>query len=274
MAKLTDYSSATQFNRGDILIKDGTGGTKKIAVENAAIEFAGLVSYMNHRNVYRGKSLGTSITAEQIAAIKNGTFDDLFIGDYWAINGHAYEIADMDYWYNCGDSAFTKHHLVMIPRTNLYNAQMNDDNKTEGGYVNSKMYTENLQQAKTQISTDFSDYLLTHKEYLINAVTNGYSSAGAWYDSDVELMNEIMVYGSNIRSGHNAGTNVPNTYTNSKQQLALFALNPTRLNIRASYWLRDVVSSSHFAIVYSRGVADYDYASTSLGVRPVFPVGQ
>lgn len=273
MAKITDYTAATRFNSGDVLIKDGTAGTKKITAENAAIEFAGLISSTNHRNVYRGKSLGTSITSEQLAAIKAGTFDNLFIGDYWTINGHAYEIADMDYWYNTGDTNFVSHHLVMIPRSSLYNAQMNESNTTEGGYVGSLMYTENLETAKTQILADFGDNLLTHREYLINAVTDGYPSAGAWYDSSVELMNEIMVYGSLIRSARNSGTSVPNTYTCDKQQLAIFALAPKRLNIRVTQWLRDVVSATSFAIVGACGDAGYGSASYSSGVRPVFPIG-
>lgn len=104
MAKLTTYQADTRFASGDILIKDGTNGTRKISASDAAVEFAGLVSAVNHRNIYRGKSLGTSVTAAQKAAIANGTFDDLFIGDYWTIGSIKYRIADMDYWLNCGDS--------------------------------------------------------------------------------------------------------------------------------------------------------------------------
>ena len=63
MPKVTDYSAATRFDSGDVIIKDGTDGTKKMTAENAAVEFAGLVSAINHRNVYRGKNLGSSVTA-------------------------------------------------------------------------------------------------------------------------------------------------------------------------------------------------------------------
>lgn len=51
MPKVTDYSAATRFDSGDVIIKDGTGGTKKMTAANAAVEFAGLVSAINHRNV-------------------------------------------------------------------------------------------------------------------------------------------------------------------------------------------------------------------------------
>ena len=273
MAKLTEYTESSRFDSDDILIKDGSNGTKKILVTNAAVEFAGLVSAINRRNVYRGKNLGTAVTAAQKAAIQAGTFDDLFIGDYWVINGVNWVIADMDYWYNCGDTAFTNHHLVIVPSTSLYNAIMNEETTTEGGYVGSLMYTENLNDAKTTISTVFGDMLLTHREYLVNAVTDGHPSAVAWFDSTVELMNEIMVYGSYIRTPASDGVTIVTRTTINKQQLSLFRLNPRAINNRASIWLRDVVSSSDFADVSNSGNAGDNGASSSHGVRPAFAIG-
>ena len=44
-----------------------------------------------HNSIFRGKNLGTSITSEQWSAISSGTFDDLFIGDYWVINGMRFD---------------------------------------------------------------------------------------------------------------------------------------------------------------------------------------
>lgn len=273
MAKLIDYAADTRFNSDDILIKDGSNGTKKILVTNAAVEFAGLVSAINRRNVYRGKNLGTTITAAQKAAIQAGTFDDLFIGDYWVINGVNWVITDMDYWYNCGDTVFTTHHLVIVPSTSLYNAVMNATNTTEGGYIGSLMYTENLNDAKTTISTAFGDMLLTHREYLVNAVTDGYPSAGAWFDSTVELMNEVMVYGSYIHTPARDGIKAVTRTTINKQQLSLFRLNPRAINNRVNIWLRDVVSSSYFAGVANSGYAYSFGAAGSVGVRPVFAIG-
>lgn len=273
MARLTEYPAATRFDANDILIKDGTNGTKKITAANAASEFAGLVSDVNHRNIYRGKNLGTAITAAQKAAISSGTFDDLFVGDYWTLNGMVYRIADIDYWYNCGDIAFAKHHLVMVPDTNMYDAKMNDTNTTEGGYVGSKMYTEGLDNAKATIQAAFGNMLQTHREILINAVTDGHPSGYAWYDSTVDLMSEIMVYGSHIYAPAGNGVLTPIQYTIDKQQLALFRLCPRMVNIRLSYWLRDVVSSSHFASMYNNGFANYGSASSSPGVRPAFAIG-
>lgn len=38
--------------------------------------------------LYRGKCLGTKPTAAQLAAIANGTFDDMYLGDYWTGAGN------------------------------------------------------------------------------------------------------------------------------------------------------------------------------------------
>ena len=273
MAKLTDYQADSRFTSGDILIKDGSNGTRKITAADAAVEFAGLVSAVNHRNIYRGKSLGSTVTDAQKAAISRGTFDDLFIGDYWTINSVNWVIADMDYWYNCGDTAFTRHHLVIVPQKSLYNAAMNATDITTGGYVDSVMYTENLASAKATITAAFGTMVETHREYLVNAVTAGASSAGAWFDSTVELMNEPMVYGSYIHTAGRNGSTIVTRYTTDKTQLALFRLSTKDINIRAYYWLRDVVSSAYFALVYHGGSAVYNNASASLGVRPAFAIG-
>lgn len=226
-----------------------------------------------HRNIFRGKYLGDHVTDAQIAAIRDGSFDDLYIGDYWVMGGVNWRIADMDYWLGCGNTAFNSHHLVIVPDTCLYNAKMNDENITTGGYVGSKMYTENLNQAKTTINSLFVDMVLSHREYLVNAVSNGKASGGAWLDSTVELMNESMVYGHREFTPGCDGTTVPANYTIDKTQLALFALAPKFITNRANQWLRDVVSEARFALVYDHGTADSGGASDSLGVRPVFAIG-
>lgn len=273
--KIADYEKVQTLVSNNIFLLDGDNGTKTILASDAL--FAMLDAFVpveNRRMIFRGKNLGTSLTAGQKTEIQNGTFKDLFLGDYWVINGQNWRIVDIDYWYNCGDTAFTNHHLVIMPDNALYNAQMNTTNDTTGGYVGSAMYTTNLAEAKTTIAAAFPDAVLTHRELLVNAVTNGYASGGAWFDSSVELPNEIMMYGSYIHSPAGDGTIIPYRYTINKSRLALFQVVP-KFIINRSYnqWLRDVVSAAYFAFVYGDGDAGYYYASLSRGVRPVFPVG-
>ena len=272
-----------------ILIHDGTG-LKKItfanfrakAVEGTEAKIAPLL-FNNagaHNAIYRGKSLGSTVTTAQYAAIKAGTFDDLYIGDYWTIGGVNYRIAAFDYYLNSGDTSCTTHHVVIVPDTCLYNAQMHNTssggyeggaaNTTTGGYVGSDMYKSNLEQAKTTIKSAFSGHVLKHRIYLTNAVANGRASGGAWCDSEVDLMCEQMVYGSGIFSPVSDGSNVPANYRVEKSQLPLFQHEPSRICNRATWWLRDVITASYFAFVGGYGDATCGDASDSYGVRPAF----
>lgn len=224
-----------------------------------------------HNCIYRGKNLGTSITAEQYAAISSGKFTDLYIGDYWVIKGVTYRIAAFDYYYNCGDTNFTKHHVVIVPDTSLYKAQMNTSNVTTGGYTGSAMYKSNLAQAKTTIKAAFgSAHVLTKRELLTNAVNGNTPSGWAWFDSDVELMNEVQVYGSVAWGAHDGnGYNV----ASGDGQFPLFMFDRTKLHNREDYWLRDVSSAPAFSYVAGYGLASDFGASASGGVRPAFCIG-
>lgn len=288
--KVTELTAFTAPTDSCLIpIHDGTG-LKKItfanfrakAVEGTEAKIAPLL-FNNagaHNAIYRGKSLGSTVTTAQYAAIKAGTFDDLYIGDYWTIGGVNYRIAAFDYYLNSGDTNCTTHHVVIVPDTCLYNAQMHNTssggwesgaaNTTAGGYVGSDMYKSNLEQAKTAIKSAFSGHVLKHRIYLTNAVANGRASGGAWCDSEVDLMCEQMVYGSGIFSPVSDGSNVPANYRVEKSQLPLFQHEPSRICNRATWWLRDVITASNFAYVGGYGDAGYSGASNSRGVRPAF----
>ena len=288
--KVTELTAFTTPTDSCLIpIHDGTG-LKKItfanfrakAVEGTEAKIAPLL-FNNagaHNAIYRGKSLGSTVTTAQYAAIKAGTFDDLYIGDYWTIGGVNYRIAAFDYYLNSGDTNCTTHHVVIVPDTCLYNAQMHNTssgswesgaaNTTAGGYVGSDMYKSNLEQAKTTIKSAFSGHVLKHRIYLTNAVANGRASDGAWCDSEVDLMCEQMVYGSGIFSPVSDGSNVPANYRVEKSQLPLFQHEPSRICNRTAWWLRDVIAASRFASVVDNGNAGCAAASYSLGVRPAF----
>lgn len=262
-----------------MLIHDGNG-VKVITVENL---HKGLQTDIDsvrnvladgaaaHNCIYRGKNLGTSVTAEQYAAISSGKFTDLYIGDYWVIKGVIYRIAAFDYYYNCGDTNFTKHHVVIVPDTSLYKAQMNTSNVTTGGYTGSAMYKSNLAKAKTTIKAAFgSAHVLTKRELLTNAVNGNTPSGWAWFDSDVELMNEVQAYGSVAWGAHDGnGYNV----ASGDGQFPLFMFDRTKLHNREDYWLRDVASAPYFSYVNIDGYASDTNASNSFGVRPAFCIG-
>ena len=224
-----------------------------------------------HNSLYRGKNLGTSVTAAQWEAISDGSFTDLYIGDYWTIGGVTYRIAAFDYYMGAGDTDMTTHHITLVPDNAMYDHVMNNTNVTTGGYVGSKMYTTGLDYAKTTINNAFgSAHILTHRQYLCNAVSNGKPSGGSWYDSTVELMTEQNVYGGKVFCAGNDGSTVPALFTVDKSQYPLFAFRPDMISNRNWFWLRDVVSASDFSSVPNGGNAGYLGASNAGGVRPAF----
>lgn len=226
-----------------------------------------------HNAIYRGKDLGSAVTDAQWAAIAAGTFEDLYIGDYWTIGDVTYRIAAFDYYLLTGKTSMTTHHVTLVPDGSMYTHVMNDSGGTTDGYVGSKMYTTGLADAKTTINNAFgSAHILTHRQYLCNAVSNGKPSGASWYDSTVELMTEQNVYGGKVFGAVNDGSTVPMLYTVDKSQYPLFAFRPDLISNNTTFWLRDVVSKSHFAHVNDLGEARYTLVTYSLGVRPAFSI--
>lgn len=284
--KFTDLSVITEAPDSAVLLIHDGSGVKQISAANLKKDVKELINTAQatinaiattgagaHNAIYRGKYLGSAVTEAQWAAIKAGTFEDMYIGDYWTIGGVNYRIAAFDYYYRAGDTDMTTHHVTLVPDANMYTHVMNDTNITTGAYVGSKMYTEGLTQAKTTINSAFGEaHVLNHRQYLQNATTDGYASGGSWYDSTVELMTERNVYGGKIFSNIQNGTTLPYSYTVDKSQYPLFAFRPDMISNRQWYWLRDVVSASHFALIYASGYAACSYASGARGVRPAFSI--
>ena len=233
-----------------------------------------------HNSIYRGKNLGNTVTDEMYASITAGTFDDMFVGDYFTINGTVYRIAGVNLIKNCGDNVSIRNNMCLVPDSALYNAQMHNTdsggyepgsaaNDTTGAYANSDMRTKNLTQATNKIITDFgSSHVISYRDILPDATANGQASGWAWYDCKVELMSEVMVYGTKVwgNIGYDVGC--------LNEQFPLFRLNPDSIHRRFYYWLRSVASASDFDLVYYYGNASRDSASQAFGVRPFFFIAE
>ena len=84
-----NLSELTQINElvsGNKLLVGTTDGNKAIAAEDALFAMLdGFAPVELRRVLFRGKNLGTALTAVQKAAIKDGSFKGMFLGDYWSI---------------------------------------------------------------------------------------------------------------------------------------------------------------------------------------------
>ena len=227
-----------------------------------------------HNSIYRGKNLGTSITAAQLAAIAAGTFDDLFLGDYWVINSHTHTIVDFDYYIRCGDTELTAHHVV-IQSDGGWSSKWYSSNDTSRGYVSTdtgtirKYIKDTVQPA---IIADFgSSHVLAYRQLYPATYSSGAATGWAWTDAKTELPNEVQVYGCPAwtNDGHGNGHEIGI----DKRQLSLFRVKPTAANIRAAWWLRSVGSATYACRVAHYGDATNTGASNSLGVRPLSLIG-
>lgn len=236
-------------------------------LNNQVIPVQGNAGY--HNSIYRGKNLGNTVTDEMYASITAGTFDDMFVGDYFTINGRVYRIAGFNLIKNCGDSISVGNCVCIVPDGSMEQYAMNSTATSEGGYAGSEMRTTHLASIAETVETDFgSSRVLSYRDILTDTVADGQASGWAWYDCKVELMSEVMVYGTKVwgNSGYEVGC--------LNEQFPLFRLNPESIHRRFAYWLRSVGSAADFAYVGIGGFAGASSASESRGVRPFFFVAE
>ena len=225
------------------------------------------------RDIFPGDYITKQITIPRVLADDGTT--ELFAGGTYTVN---WVIADCDYWWHKGDqnNGMETHHVVIVPQTQIFYARMNATNTTEGGYAGSEMYKKIIPACATGIVNAFgSDHILTFRDHLTrdlntSAVSSGitvFTGApnwnGAWYSQQCNLMSEAMVYDG----PHCASSALDNIM--AIRQMSAFRLSEKLINYnRQWWWLRDVVSSARFALVYGSGVADANVASYVGGVRP------
>ena len=267
--------------KGGALLPDGSTDTDSTtAISN--YDNAGA-----HNAIYRGKDITDYWTSGGMyAAISAGTFSGIYPGDYIrvpiTVNGatttYDIVIGDCNYHLHSGDPDTTQNHVLAFTRIHIGNEHMNATNTTAGGYIGSDMWKTILPKYTTAIKNAFgSSHILTHRELLGNAESDTVSSAAGagwsggttswgWYDVDVNLFNEPMVYG--CRPFSSSGFDIGDCDTQVAAMRHDKSLSFTRTYW---YWLRAVVSSSRFAGADWGGHAYYyDASAVDGGVRVYF----
>ena len=252
----------------------------------------------NHNAIFRGDDLfAKGYTIDDICAmISDGSFSDIYIGDYFTLSGTIenvpcfveqtddegtktmvestqtvtyntkFRIAGLDTYLNTGDTAFTKHHAVIVPDGVIGTNRMNSTNITTGGYAGSFMYTSVLPVYDTHFTEKLNNHLLSRRDILANSVSGSTANNWGWHSIKSRLMSEPEVYGTRAFGGnYDIGT--------AYNRFPLFNLAPKYICNRTFYWLRAVTYSTGFANVNHNGNASSTYASYVLGVRPAFVIG-
>ena len=281
---LVNLASAVAANVMQASPRPGVTGVLPLANGGLGYDFSAAANIAAfHNSIYRGKSLGTTFTAAQSTAITSGLFTDMFIGDYWTINGVKYVIVDFDPYYRCGDNISLGHHIAVMPASNMVSAAWNvGSNDTSKMYIKSDIRIVTIQGLTsgsdpnvdstagvqgTIISAFGSSHVLKYRALYPSSQSSGKATGWAWTDARVELLNEVEVYGTQAwtaggnGNGYEIGIN--------KRQLSIFRLDPTFCNIRATWWLRSVLSAPSACLVNYDGPANNSGASYSFGVRPI-----
>jgi len=251
-----------------------------------------------HNAMWGGRDITAAFNNGTVSAnIANGTFKDIFPGDYitkqitvpqilkadgtteyiaqktYTVN---FIVADLDIWLNRGDTATTAHHVAIVPERVVFNSVMNEPNVTTGGYLGSFMNTNVMPAFATGLQGAFgNDHILSFRFLDTKAVNNDLKSGGIvnytgatywgghdWASHYCHLMTETMVYGAPITASCAADEIMGGV------QFAAFRLSSNLVYNRQNYWLSDVASSAFFAAVRGLGLADARYASNVFGVRP------
>ena len=239
-----------------------------------------------HNNIFRGWNLG-ALNSTHIANIQNGSFKDMFIGDYFSINGSKYVIAGINYKTGHGDQVSVGNHLLLMPqdwsktptqtlspdgKTTHY---MNDTDTTAGGFAGSKLYKTYLPQIQTKLESDFGANLLKFRTFVSTHVDgSGAPDQGEWRDAKVAIPNEVMIYGTTL-NGNNKNGSFYNI-GDETSQLPLMRLNDIERNFytMGSVWLRDIHSASEFVVASHGADSHGDGASNPwYSVRAFFLIG-
>ena len=307
MGRVKDLPTGNPSKEAFLLYDSESNGTKKVPIADlalAALKTSNHNAAGFHNSIYRGVNLKThwglstdaAVVNKVVENIQNGTFEDLFIGDYFNVSmttsfggteNVVCVIAGFDIYLNCGDgdNYLKQHHAIIVPRDCFATtSQMNTSGTSSGGYHGCKLRNDVLPVYATALKSAFNNHIIRHRELLsktvnTNIVSGGYggwtgaSSEWDWYDSDIELMSECEVYGATINSSSRFDTGI------AKTQLPLFRLNPAMIQAnrtgagRQWYWLKDVADSHGFCYVSSNGGAYDDWATGGGGVRPRFLIG-
>lgn len=205
-----------------------------------------------HNKVLREQNLG-KLTDEHYRSISNGTFDDLYVGDYFTINNHKYIIGGFDYLYGAENNSNLGHHALIIDYNRTYNrGDTNYSWDFNNGFIKSETYLTKLPELNKRHEVDFQNHLLEWNEYLTTSTQDGIANGGDWFRVKSSVFN-IKMLGSKVG---NAG------------QYKTINKNGIDYNVGIE---KDTLPIMNFTtsnnILYYSFIRDVGYSDLSLGVN-------
>ena len=190
-----------------------------------------------HRNIYRGQSLGTVPSATQKLAVTSGTFDDIYIGDYWQPDANTkLVVADMNYYLGTGaqgyDQQFNTPHLVLLVIQTGATVQLY---QTDQEQMPTYELTDWYENTKPTIESTLETLLgaTTIIERRVGYDGGLYAPVG-YGNSKIDILNQLLVFGTKVCP-------TLQEFESEHQQLSLFRLRPAAITeYMSNAVLRDV----------------------------------
>ena len=224
----------------------------------------------SHNNIYRGKNLGRSLTNIQLQGIKDGTFKDLYVGDYFDFGTQKLCIAHLDYFYlrtgiSVTTSPLSTHHLVLIS-DHVHGNCIYSAKKERYVYSNLKMEIDK-KTIKSELGNisgieEFPAVYLQDHGNLDNTETRRDT-----YHGRVGALTSCMVIGRDLSDYTRFDRFFP-----TDPQMALFRLSPKMIGINYSWWIADSCNDANAFFVNRVGIIENTAKTQPAGIRPFYVV--
>ena len=290
--KISELTQTSAIANNDLFIVETNEGTRTVpySMMKPSSNLESVDCAASHNAVFRGKDLTNVYTIDEICErISNGTFEDLYIGDYFDITiSTTYTsnesvrcvLAGFDSYMNTGyprDKAFNQHHAVVITENPLTkDFVVKCTTGKNDGFADTEMWKTIIPIYQTAFNSVLNNHILTHVLSLTKLNDNSARTAG-YYDVGLCLLSQIQVFGCSIVSSDYRDIGCETS------QLPLFSYNPNMKICEKGYWLRNYSDDFNDfiavgAIYTNEPIITYSYNSTGLGnssypIRPVFCIG-
>lgn len=305
--RIKDLPTATP-NKDSFVVIDGENGAHKVPLGAlAGIVGRGSIAGF-HNSIFRGENLkerfgiseDKAIAAEVSKRIADGSFDDLFIGDYWPVTittefgtetveivlagFDVYMGSIYEYFPDEEDcDRLARHHAVCVTKKQFAKTHRMHTTSSipSDGYRKCEIHTTTLPKYATALNEVLDNHIIEICDTFSYDLDSSLENANApelsgvmtsWdYDSEypthLTLLTERELYGA---PAYSSG---PCEVGFETSQLPLFRLDPSAKITGSWYWLKDVACSSAFCGCSNYGLANCYYAGDSGGVRPRFLIG-
>ena len=221
-----------------------------------------------HNSIARGANLGDTFTSAQWNAINNGTFKDLYLGDYWTLpSGKTPFIAGFNY-----NTTFWDPNLGTITLMVQANGAFNDE-ETEGNvYAESKWFTDTRVSVIEELEAFFGESRIERYRIVVPVAYSGEApTTYAVVDSKLHIPPYSMITGISPYHIKNPiswqGTPQPNYWG----QLPIFRQGKPTISFMT--YVADTSATKWLSIRFKDGKGYAESKSTTNSIYAVFHVG-